>query len=102
MTSYYTGTVTQAAIDQAGDKRPGTSPLVACLRRVLGSTCRLEGRRVYRGDKPTSLVISDELVTWEAHWQAGAKVDPVAVWVASRPTVARTPTNEGAVRRVGQ
>lgn len=99
MSSYFIGRVSAYAILHAGQERPGTSPLVAILKRGLGSTCRLRGVRVYKGDHPTSLVIGKELAEWEERWQAGAEVGPVEVWCESRPTAAETPTNKGAVKR---
>lgn len=99
MASYFLADVSAAAIIQAGDRRPGTSPLVAAIKRVLGSTCRLRGPRVYKGDRPTALVVSRELQDWEERWQAGAEVSPIRVWVYSLPTVKETPQNKSTVRR---
>jgi len=99
---YYLGVVSLMEILAGPTTRPAVSPLLRRIRRVLGSTCRLRGVRIYRGERATQLVIPKELASWEERWQTGAAVAPVRVWVESRPTVAATPETEGTVRRASQ
>lgn len=99
MSEYYVGRVEQTDIDRAGDERPGTSPLLHKIRRVLGSTCRLRGVRVYRGDTATSLCLAANAAKWQEQWEAGVRVGPLAIWVVSRPGTPETLDNQGAVKR---